>query len=88
MSRHQRAPQRAKRFFRGLGTALTHLLLFVAACVVFWGFAYTLMKGYWWVVPSLTIVLVPPTLWMLSALHKRRRYLQGSKVIVRRYSGR
>lgn len=76
------------KFLRILGIVLTHLLLFVASVVVGWGLAYTIMEGFWWVVPTLAVVLAFPTAVFMVWIEKRRQYTKASRVVIDKYKRR
>lgn len=87
MSRHLAEPKpTGPRIKHGLYVFFVYALLFVGAVIVGWGLAYTIMQGLWWVVFALAIVLAPPTAWSVHTLQKRRRYNEGSKVVIERYT--
>ena len=66
---------------------LTAALLFMGSVVIGWCFGLTIMWGHWWIVPAIIIVLAPPTAYLTYLWEKRQRYLEGSRVVLKRYRG-
>ena len=66
-----------------LSEILTYVALYIGVAVVMYGFLYTAMEGYGWLVPMVALIVVPPTVWATYRSQRRKQHAVARAYVVK-----